>query len=144
MPALRQLRRDARENARLLGRVAAAPEPGPWLGLVACAHDHKARIVELALAVLSESLQRHVFAQVRYALRSEDRRLRANAFEVLVSLPRSAVVAEAVEMLRFVLFEQPPEQAEAFDGCAVLALARTSRNPWVSEAARISLQCLSR
>ena len=34
LKSLRQLRRDARENARLLGCFAVAPEPGPWLWLV--------------------------------------------------------------------------------------------------------------
>ena len=40
-------------------------------------------------------------------------------------------------MLRFILFEQGPERTGGFDGRAALALARASRNPWVSEAARI-------
>jgi HEAT repeats len=77
--SLQELRRAARGNARLLVRLAALPRTAPWLGLAACAHDHEARIVALALAALRASLQRHVFGHVRDALRSEDRRLRADA-----------------------------------------------------------------
>jgi hypothetical protein len=122
--------------------LAALPGVEPWLGLANCARDHEARIVELALAVLRGSLQRHVFGHVRDALRSEDRRLRADAFEILAALPRSGPVTEAVETLRLVLFEaaageQGARRAERFDGSGTLALARASRDPWVREAARI-------
>jgi CRP-like cAMP-binding protein len=141
--SLRHLRYDVRENARLLGHLAAAPEPGPWLGLATCSRDHDARIIEFGLAVLCRSLPRHVFGYVRDALHSEDRCLRANAFEVLASLTRSGLVAEAIEVLRVVLFEASPnarhaaKRTERFDPRATLALARASADPWVRAAARI-------
>jgi hypothetical protein len=140
--SLQRLRREAFDNARLLGRFAAVPKVEPWLGLATCAHDHEARVVDIAFAVLRGSLQRHVFGHVRDALRSPDRRLRASAFEILAALPRSGAVTEAVETLKALLFEgafgeQEAERAERFDGRAVLALARGVRDPWVREAARI-------
>jgi hypothetical protein len=141
--SLQQLRREARDNARLLVRLAALPRTEPWLGLAACARDHEARIVVLALAALRASLQRHVFGHVRDALRSEDRRLRADAFEILAALPRVGPVTEAVETLRLVLFEtaageRGTTRAEPADGRATLTLARASPDPWVREAARIA------
>ena len=140
--SLQRLRREAVDNARLLGRFAAVPKVEPWLGLAACANDHEARVVEIALAVLRRSLQRHVFGHVRDALGSRDRRLRASAFEILAALPRSGPVTEAIETLKVLLFEgaiseQRPGPAGRFDGRATLALARAVRDPWVREAARI-------
>jgi hypothetical protein len=140
--SLRYLRREARDNARLLGRFAAVPEAGPWQALATCARDHEARVVEIAFAVLRGSLQRHVFGHVRDALRAPDRRLRASAFEILAALPRSGTVTEATETLKVLLFEgtfgeHEAEPAERFDGRAALALARVVRDPWVSGAARL-------
>jgi hypothetical protein len=142
--SLQRLRRDALDNARLLGRFAAAPEVEPWLGLTICARDHEARVVEIAFAVLRGSLQRHVFGHVRDALGSRDRRRRASAFEILAALPRSGPVTEAIETLRLLLFEgafgeREAEPAGRFDGRATLALASQARNPWLREAARIAL-----
>ena len=141
--SLRHLRREARVNARLLGRFAAVPKAGPWLGLATCARDHEARVVEIAFAVLRGSLQRHVFGHVRDALRSPDRRLRASAFEILAALPRSGTVTEATETLKVLLFEgdfgaPDAEPVERFDPDTTLALAREIRDPWVREAARIA------
>jgi hypothetical protein len=141
--SLQRLRREAFDNARLLGRFAAVPEVEPWLGLATCAHDHEARVVDIAFAVLRGSLQRHVFGHVREALGSRDRRLRASAFEILAALPRSGPVTEAIETLKALLFEgafgeQRAEPAGRFDGRATLALARGVRDPWVREAARIA------
>jgi hypothetical protein len=140
--SLQCLRREARDNARILGRFAAVPRLEPWLGLATCARDHEARVVEIAFAVLHGSLQRHVFGHVRDALGSPDRRLRASAFEILAALPRSGIVAEATETLKVLLFEgtfgeQEAEPAARFDGRATLALARGIRDPWLREAARI-------
>ena len=140
--ALQRLRREALDNARLLGRFAAVPKTEPWLGLAACAQDHEARVVEIALAVLRRSLQRHVFGHVRDALRSRDRRLRASAFEILAALPRSGPVTEAIETLKVLLFdgafaEHRAEPAGRFDGRATLALARAVPGPLGREAARI-------
>jgi hypothetical protein len=140
--SLQRLRREARDNVRLLGRFAAVPKVEPWLGLATCAHDHERRVVEIAFAVLRGSLQRHVFGHVRAALASPDRRLRASAFEVLAALPRSGSVTEAIETLKVLLFEgnfgeHETEPAERFDGRATLALARRARDPWLRAAARI-------
>lgn len=140
--SLQRLRRDAGDNARLLGQLGAAPEWGPCRGLATCVRDHQARITEIALAILSGTLQRHIFGHVSDALRSEDRSIRANAFEVLASVTRSGIASEAVETLRIVLFESGSSGssghgAARFDPRAILALARASPYPWVHVAARI-------
>ena len=135
--SLRHLRRDARDNARLLGHLAAAPATEPWLGLATCVRDHDARMIEFGLAVLRRSLPRHVFGHVRDGLRSEERARRANAFEVLASLARSGPVSEAVEMLRVVLFETSGAEVGPIDPRAPLALAWASRDPWMRAAARM-------
>jgi HEAT repeats len=140
--ALESLHREARDNTRILARCGAIAHAEPWLKLAICARDHEARLAEIALAVLRGSLQHHVFGHVRDALASNDRRRRANAFEILAALPRSGPVAEAVATLRFLLFEgafggHEAEAPERFDAAATLALARRSRSRWVREAARV-------
>jgi len=139
--ALRRLRRDAQDSARLLDRLGAAPDREPWAGLVTCARDHQARAVELALAALSPALPRHVLGHVRDALRAQDRRRRANAFEVLAALGRSGPVSEALETLRVVLFGTafdalPAGQDRRFDAHAAVTVARASRDSWLRAAAR--------
>ncbi len=135
---VRTLQQDAERTASLLERSAAAPDRARCAALELCLCDHRARLIDVAMAVLSPAIEPHLERRVREALQSADQRSRASAYELVVAAPASRLVPGAVGLLRYLLFEDGPGRAAGGQPDADAALRReamASTSPWVRRAA---------
>jgi Cyclic nucleotide-binding domain len=130
------LQQDAERTAQLLERIAAAPDRARFAALELCLADHRARLVDVIMAIVSPAIEARLERRVRDALQSADQRSRASAFELLVAVPASRLTPGAVALLRYLLFEDAGHTAGGDAGLAELRRqAMASTSPWVRRAA---------
>src|SRR5919106_997094 len=138
---IRKLQIDGERTTHLLDWIAATPGRPRWSVLDLCLRDHRARIVDVALAALSPAIEASLSGRLRDALKSADQRSRASAFELIAAGPAARLAPGAVALLRCLLFEEGAGLGRSSGPHGpehMLDQAIASMSPWVRSAAALA------